>query len=133
MLKFTTKAEYSLRAMAILAKNYKKTAVSLAKIAREEKISKVYLEQLFSKLKKNHLVTANKGVNGGYILLRSPENVSAADIIEATEGSLEPFYCVSPKGNCCAKKGCLTRKMWIKVHQGIKITLENTKLSDLIK
>ncbi|MBU1164080.1 Rrf2 family transcriptional regulator [Patescibacteria group bacterium] len=134
MMQFSTKAEYSLKAMINLAKHYGKEPISLAKIAKEEKISKEYLEQLIAKLKANNLVKSTKGVKGGYILTKKPNLISAADVIEATEGSLAPFYCVSDAdARCCTKKDCLTKNMWINVKKSIKKSLESTKLTDLYK
>jgi len=133
-MQFSTKAEYSLKAMINLAKHYGKEPISLAKIAKEEKISKEYLEQLIAKLKANNLVKSTKGVKGGYILTKKPNLISAADVIEATEGSLAPFYCVSDAdARCCTKKDCLTKNMWINVKKSIKKSLESTKLTDLYK
>jgi len=134
MMQFSTKAEYGLRAMVNLAKNHGKFPISLAKIAEEEDISKVYLEQLIAKLKAKNLVKSTKGVKGGYVLAKKPSQISAADIIEATEGSLAPFYCVADNSvKCCTKRDCLTKKMWISVKDSIRQSLEATKLSDLIK
>jgi len=134
MMQFSTKAEYSLKAMVNLAKNHGKLPISLAKIAKEERISKEYLEQLIAKLKAKNLVKSTKGVKGGYVLSKKPSQISAADVIEATEGSLAPFYCVSDAdARCCTKRGCLTKNMWIKVRDSVKQTLNNTKLTDLIK
>lgn len=133
MMQFSTKAEYGLRAMVNLAKNYSQNPVSLAKIAKEEDISKVYLEQLIAKLKAKNLVKSTKGVKGGYVLTKKPGQISAADIIEATEGSLAPFYCVADVASrCCTKKDCLTKAMWKRVQQSIRQSLKSTKLTDLI-
>lgn len=133
-MKFSTKAEYGLRAMVNLAKNQSQKPVSLAKVAGEERISKVYLEQLIARLKQKGLVKSTKGANGGYVLAKKPSQISAAQIIEATEGSIAPFYCVAETvDKCCQAKGCLTKKMWQKVHQSIKESLTQTKLTDLIR
>lgn len=130
---FSTKAEYGLRALVNLAKNQGKLPYSLAKIAKEEKISLAYLERLFARLKKAKIVASAKGVKGGYKLARPAVKVSIKDIFIALEGSLAPYICAGI-GGLCGKKSCecQTKVVWQKLDQGINKTLNNIKLSDLI-
>src|SRR4030042_4510782 len=102
---FSTKSEYGLRALVSLAKNQDKAPYSLAKIAKEEKISLAYLERLFARLKKAKIVQSAKGVNGGYKLSRPASKISVKDIFTALEGSLAPYICAGI-GGLCGKKSC---------------------------
>lgn len=131
---FSTKSEYGLRALVNLAKNQDKEPYSLAKIAKEEKISLAYLERLFASLKKAKIVSSSKGVKGGYILNRPINKISMKDIFTALEGSLAPYVCAGI-GGLCANKGCdcQSKIVWQKLDQGISKTLSDIKLSDLIK
>ena len=95
-MKFSTRAEYGLRAIVRLDKK-RKRAVSLAQIAESEGLSLAYLERLFARLKKFKLVKADKGVKGGYYLARPADKISVLEIIEALEGSVAPFSCVGKK------------------------------------
>ena len=130
---FTTKTEYGLRAMKALARNKGKQPLSLAQISRSEHISQSYLEQIFAKLKANDLVRSAKGVAGGYVLYRPAKNISMFEIIEALEGPLAVFYCMSKESNNIACKGdCLTKKVWQELQNNIIKTLRKFKLADLI-
>ncbi len=51
-------------------------------------LSKIYLEQVFTQLRVAGLVQASKGPQGGYTLSRRPEEISAYEILTATETSL---------------------------------------------
>ena len=117
--------------MIRLAKNYKQGSLSLATIAKEEKISLGYLERLVAKLKSKGLVKSSKGIKGGYILSRQPKQISIKEIFEALEGSIAPFYCVEPK-NFCSRKNCSARVVWEKLDGEIKKTLGKITLKDLI-
>jgi Rrf2 family transcriptional regulator, cysteine metabolism repressor len=130
---FSTKSEYGLRALVNLAKNQNKEPYSLAKIAKEEKISLAYLERLFASLKKARIVQSAKGVKGGYKLVKPVAKISVKDIFTALEGSLAPYICAG-LGGLCGKRGCdcQTKVVWQKLDQGISKTLSNIKLSDLI-
>jgi len=66
-MKLTTKGRYAVMAMADLASNEGANPVSLNEIATRQNISLSYLEQLFFKLKNNHLVKSVRGPRGGYV------------------------------------------------------------------
>jgi len=132
-MKFSTKTEYGLRAMVQLAKNYGKKPISLASIAKAEKISQPYLERLVAGLKLANLVQSTKGVNGGYGLLKSPSRISLFEIVEALEGPIAIYSCLAEdiKVSCC-RKSCLTKKVWLKVQDRVVRVLKQAKLSELI-
>ncbi len=130
---FSTKSEYGLRALVNLAKNQGQEPYSLAKIAKQEKISLAYLERLFARLKKAKLVVSAQGVNGGYKLAKPVSKISVKDIFTALEGSLAPYICAGLGGLCGQKScDCQTKIVWQKLDQGISKTLSSIKLSDLI-
>ncbi len=62
--------------------------ITVNKISEGLGISKIYLEQVFSLLKKGNLVTSVKGAQGGYQLARNPEQITVLDALQAVEFSL---------------------------------------------
>ena len=66
-MKFSTRAEYGLKAMVNLAKCYP-AQKNIKEICREENVSVKYLERLVGELRKNNLVKSQKGKSGGYTL-----------------------------------------------------------------
>lgn len=133
-MKFSTRSSYGLRAMVKLARNCQKGPYSLHKLAKEEKISLSYLERLFGKLKRADLVKSTKGLKGGYELARSPKNIKVGEIFEVLEGSLAPFFCVTEKGMLiCKSKHCAGKRVWQKLEQDIKKSLNSISLANLIK
>ncbi len=134
-MKFSTRTTYGIRAMIDLAKEHKKKEViSLASIAKKEKISHGYLERLFSKLKKAELIISTKGKDGGYKLSRSPKKITLLDIVNVLEGKISPFHCLGEKGkvNCEISSCCGASKVLSKVQKAIIKTLKDIKLNDLI-
>jgi len=57
-------------------------------IAEKLGISKIYLEQVFSLLKRGGIVTSTKGSQGGYQLARTPREITLLDVMSAVELSL---------------------------------------------
>jgi Rrf2 family protein len=88
-MRVSIKVKYGFASMICLAQKYNTgkyvTVLSLAEIL---KISKIYLEQVFSLLKRANLVLSIKGSRGGYQLARPSNNITAFDILSAIEGSL---------------------------------------------
>ena len=132
-MRFSTRAEYGLRALICLAKNEKKKPLSLAQIAQKEKISLAYLERLIAQLKKAKIVLSTKGMKGGYQLARNPEKINLKEIFVALEGSLAPYKCVERGKFLCNQKNCATKIVWQKIQAEILKILNSLTLKDFIK
>lgn len=119
--------------MIILAQKYGQESISLATIARDEKISLKYLERLFAKLKKEKLITSEKGSAGGYSLSRAPKDINVFEIVKALEGEMSPFHCLDESGKifCSAKCKCGATSVLVKVQQAVNTTLKGIRLSEL--
>jgi Rrf2 family protein len=61
---------------------------SLAEIARRQQLSAAFLEQLFRRLKVAGLVSPSRGMKGGYVLGRPPQEISLLDVFKALEDPL---------------------------------------------
>lgn len=131
---FSTRSSYGLRAMINLAKRGMLGSVSLAIIAKEEKISLKYLERLFANLKKAGLVKAEIGAGGGYKLARPAKQINIYDIITALEGKLSPFHCTGNKKKIyCGKLcDCGVTQVLSKVEQAITKSMKDIKLNQLL-
>lgn len=128
---FTTKTEYGLKALEILAKGGKNQAISLAEIAQRTGLSLSYLEQLFARLKQAKIVKSIKGAEGGYVLARPAKGINLLEIIFALEGQTAVNSCMAGKKQCCSGR-CLTRKIWLEIQTDLEKTLKKYKLKDLI-
>ncbi len=84
-MRLTTKGRFAVTAMIDVAFREKSGPVPLSEIAKRQQISLSYLEQMFSKLRQQGLVSSTRGPGGGYTLGRRTEAISVADIISAVE------------------------------------------------
>jgi Rrf2 family protein len=80
-MSITTRSEYGLRALALLAEQLGDERLSASEIARREEIPIKYLEQILSSLKRAGLVQSRAGAHGGYRLTRDPREISVAEVI----------------------------------------------------
>ena len=132
-MKLSTKGRYGLKAMLDIAINGKNQCVCLKQIAERQSISENYLEQLISRLKKSGLLKSTRGAQGGYTLLKNPEEITVGDILRALEGSLAPVDCVlvNESKTCNDSEGCVTKFIWKKVSDSINDVVDNITLKDL--
>ncbi len=134
MLKFSTRSQYGLRAMAYLALNPKQP-ISLKEIAEAEQLSPDYLEKIFIRLKKAKLVSAEKGIKGGYSLALPAKKIKLSQIINALEGEVVLVKCLNQRKKCVCPQlnNCLTRGLWLEIQKNLIAYLEKLTLYDLIK
>ena len=86
-MNLSKKSRYGITALIDLAVYARNQCVQLSSIAERNKISVKYLEQIFSGLRRAVLVKSIKGPQGGYLLAKSPESITVADVIYALDGS----------------------------------------------
>jgi len=88
-MRISAKGRYALAVMVQMAERWGfGENIAVANISKNLGISKIYLEQIFSQLKKNGLLNSVKGTQGGYQLARRPKLITATDILYAVENSL---------------------------------------------
>ncbi|HSQ70796.1 MAG TPA: Rrf2 family transcriptional regulator, partial [Rubrivivax sp.] len=87
-MRMSTKGRFAVNALIDLALREPAGPVALAAICARQQISLSYLEQLFSRLRKNGLVESTRGPGGGYTLGRSAAEISVADIVSAVDDPL---------------------------------------------
>ena len=132
-MKLSTKGRYSIRAMIDLALHPDEGPILIRDIAKRQRISERYLEQLFIPLRVAGLVQGIKGAHGGFILIKPPAEIRLSEIIRATEGSTAPLNCVDEPRLCLQSSTCPTRYIWAKVKRAIDKVLESTTLQDLVE
>ncbi len=130
-MRLTTKGRYAVTAMLDLALHGHEGPVSLADISRRQGISLSYLEQRFSRLRKEKLVTSVRGPGGGYRLGRASDQVFIADVVDAVNESLDSTRC-SHKGDCQNGEMCLTHHLWSDLSNQIHQFLSRISLADLM-
>ena len=127
-MRFSTKAEYGLKAMVNLAACFPQQK-AISELSLEEGISHKYLERLMNMLRKEKLVHSTKGKDGGYFLARRPNDIAVGEIVEALEGPIAPMKCLG----CASVEECPSATVWNTLGIQIKKTLYDIKLNSLIK
>ena len=133
-MKLTSKGRYAVMALADLAKFNSVNPVSLRDISLRQGISIDFLEQIFSKLKKNNIVKSIRGINGGYILRANPAEIKLADILNAVDEEVKTVQCKKESKKGCNGKTskCITHNLWDELEIHINQFFEQKNLKDLI-
>lgn len=131
-MKLTTKGRYAVTAMLDLALHHGQGPINLSEISSRQGISLSYLEQLFSKLRKQGLVASSRGPGGGYSLGRASDQISVSEVILAVDEPVDATRCHGKK-NCHGEERCLTHDLWEELSQQITGFLSNISLASLVE
>ena len=139
---FTTKAEYGVRLLVQLGLTGSDAPVSLKAIAEAESLPLAYLERIAALLKKAGLVVSTRGAHGGYLLARSPEEITMDQVVLALEGAVAPMECFFEERDpervrvLCSHHAdghaCATKLLWTRVQLGVISSLQRTTLAELV-
>lgn len=123
-------------ALALLAREYGKAPVPIGRIAKSELIPQRFLEGILLTLKNEGILDSTRGKNGGYYLLRNPEDVTLLDVLICFEGSVSMLACVcedvyKPCEFCKDESVCPIRKPFSEIYRHTIEILRKTTLSSL--
>ena len=133
-MKLSNKGRYAVQALADLARNGLQKPTNLTEISLRQGISLSFLEQIFLKLKNNNLVKSSRGPLGGYILSRSPEDITLSSIIDAVDEKVKTVACRRESKKGCHGKSfkCITHNLWDDLENHINNFFEKNTLKDII-
>ena len=133
-MKLTTKGRYAVMAMADLATNENLKPISLSEISVRQNISLSYLEQLFVKLKNNHLVKSVRGSHGGYVLEKKAKDIKLSSIIFAVDEKVKTLNCKKNSKKGCGGRTvkCITHNLWDDLEKHINGFFESKNLNELV-
>ena len=134
-MKLTTKGRYAVMALADLANFSDQNPVSLRDISLRQGISLDYLEQIFSKLKKDDIVKSIRGKNGGYILAKEPVQIKLSNIFSAVDEKVKTLQCKRESKRGCNGRStkCITHYLWDDLEMHINDFFDKKNLGDLLK
>jgi Rrf2 family protein len=132
------KAKYAIKALIFLAKNLDKPPLPVSKISELEKIPKKSLESLLLELRNAGYLFSKKGVSGGYILSKPPEEIFLIGIVRLMDGPIARVSCASAYHyhsceECHDETTCSIRKVYLNIREAELKILSDTSITDMIK
>lgn len=134
-MRYSTRSEYGARALAYLAREHGNGPSSAREIAANENLSVEYAEKLLGKLKSYGLVESHRGTNGGFTLLKEPEQISMREIVEALDGETFTQFCSEEQREkiaCHSFEACGLKSVWGGLKDVIDEYLESITLATIL-
>jgi len=129
----TRATEYAIRALLYLAKQPKGEIVLKKDICRTQDITPAFLTKILQPLIKEGVVGSQRGVGGGFYLLKDPHEVTLLDVVLAEEGPLYLNHCVAQKGICEKDVFCPIHGAWHEIRLELTATLGRYTFADLAR
>src|SRR6266545_3946405 len=123
-MNISVKGEYALQAIFDLASQTESEPVKIADIARRQKIPQKFLELILASLKQGGFVESRRGAEGGYLLLRPPEQLTVGDVLRFVEGPQQA------RGKPRRRGDSPFAEMWRKVDGAVSAVIDETTFAD---
>ena len=128
------KARYALHALIVLAEHTGDAPMQIADIAEEARVPRKFLEAILLDMKKRGIVKSMRGRSGGYLLGKSPKDISFADVIRVMDGPLALAPCVSVTAyhkceDCVDEATCAIRKVLLAARDATAQVLETRTIA----
>lgn len=128
----SSSATHALRALAYLAANEGEAATLGRDLARKVRVPAHYLAKVLATLARTGVLSASRGVRGGYRLARPARRIRLMEIVEPFEGKrARPGCLLRPGEPCRTGNGCSAHSAWSAVKAAYLGFLETTTLADI--
>ncbi|MBI2055364.1 MAG: Rrf2 family transcriptional regulator [Candidatus Sungbacteria bacterium] len=134
MAQFSRKTDYALILLEALKPTFASGGfLTLRAVTERESLPRAFLEKIASKLKKEKVVAARKGADGGYRLIRDPNSLTLKEVIDIFE---EPpmMRCMrspDPQKHCALAVHCPTRSKWREIEKRVNFIFERVTIDSL--
>ena len=133
-IKISTKGRYAIRLMLDIAQHSGEGNVSIKEVSERQGISIKYLEQIVNMLSKAGYLRSRRGSQGGYRMVKAPEEYTIGDILRVTEGDMSPVSCLEEEENSCPRaEVCPTIGLWKGLYDTVNKYLDSITMADLLE
>ena len=137
MLKLSNKGIYGIKALYELARNYDGPPVNIREISNRHGLPVPFLEQVLHQLKNEGLVTSKRGIHGGYLLARQPDEITLGDVIRALEGPIALCECLIREKDDDdipdKARGCITSDIYRRIGEKVSDVFDSFTLQELLE
>ena len=137
-MRFTTKTEYGLVCLTYMARHSDGTPhpITIKELVGAEDFSPAYIEKILQSLRAAKIVNAVHGSRGGYVLARSPAEITVKEVIDALEGATFDVFCepdVRKEITCTHFSLCGIKPLWGKTKETLDHFYEAITLEMLVQ
>jgi Rrf2 family protein len=132
MLQVSRKFEYGLHAVTYLAMKGPERVVTVKELAGEIGFSQVFLAKAMQSLNKAGITRSVQGVKGGYMLAKTPDEITVGDIGVAIEGEPHLMRCSGEDCQCEIESSCTHKGYMFNLQKKIQQLLNETTVAALL-
>lgn len=129
----TRASEYAIRAILYLARQEQGVIVYKRDICREQDITPAFLTKILQPLIRKGIVGSQRGVGGGFYLMKLPAQISLLDIVEAEEGEIFLNQCLNTASPCEREGDCAVHDAWDLIKRELKLSLAKYDFATLVE
>ena|SRR5580693_7608573 len=134
MVRLSKLADYGLLLMTLIARGETFGQRTARDLAVESHLPLATVSKLLKELLQSGLLVSHRGIKGGYLLAREPQEISLTEIIAAIEGPMALTECSTEvTGLCNIEAGCPIKSNQRIINQAVRGVLERITLSDLVQ
>ncbi len=131
MIRMTRLTDYAVMLLAQFVRSPKQH--SARDLARETRLPLPSVSKVLKLLARNGLLSAHRGVKGGFCLTRPPEEIRLTSILRALEGPIAITECSgADAGTCDFEQSCAVSAAWRRINQAVEVALDGITLADMI-
>ncbi len=132
-MQLSKKADYGLRLVLELAREYPNKKLATHEIARRQAVPEPFLAKIAAELSRLGIVISQRGSGGGLILARPPEEISILEVIETLDGPLTFTPCHDSPHLCCWAGQCVIETVLKEARDAMVKHLKQVSFADLIE
>jgi Rrf2 family protein len=127
------RTDYALRALLTLVEHYGRGPISIRELAQLNDVPKGFLGYILAQMKLQGWVDSVRGKDGGYVLVRPPDEITAVQVVRYFDGILAPLACVSTSHHvpCGQEAACRFRRLLLDVRNRVVQLMDNTTLAEI--
>jgi Rrf2 family protein len=126
----TRETEYAVRCVLYLARQEGRIA-NVGLIAEKMNIPKSFLAKILQRLVRESIVESSRGMNGGFRLLKKPENITLLEMLTIIQGVAPVNTCAIDKRRCELNAQCSVHPIWVEIRTEIERSLGVKTIADL--
>ena len=129
----TRATEYAVRTVIFLAQQPKNDIVLKKDICRTQEVTPAFLTKILQPLIKAGIVSSQRGVGGGFLLSKDPNEITMLDILQAEEGKLKLNHCLVDTDFCHRDGYCSAHEVWYETQHEMAQVLKRHSIADLVR
>jgi Rrf2 family protein len=134
-VRLSKKTDYALRALFTLVDHHGGPPIPIRELARRNDVPKRFLEQIMLDLKAQGWVESTAGARGGYVLAKSPSQITMGEVVRHFDGILAPIHCVSLTGykRCSQESVCRFRRVFFDARNYVARLMDRSTLAEVAR